>query len=226
MSRLAKKLLALALGTMLGWGIATAIVWLWNRPSAETREFLELQARLDALRLEADRHRAAVLASLTKSSGEPWSGAYAWASGYGGIEFDIGAAGFYYERTVDYAPFTVELAYGTIASVEGPLVRLHIDEHLVVLPEEVADYGTHQGRRRFRLSDAVYSIAWDGERFLVPAELMPDFCSLAKGTGYDSMRYATYPHDGGSERLSMHGDSFPLDGLPDVPAEFQRYLPE
>jgi hypothetical protein len=227
MSRLAKKLLAVALGATLACGIAAAVVWLRNRPSAETREFLELQARLDALRPEADRHRVAVLASLTKSSGEPWSGAYAWSNGYESIEFDIGPAGFYYERGTDYGPFTVELAYGTIASVEGALIRLRIDEDLIVLPGEIANDEAHSGRRRFRLTDAVYSIPWDAERFLVPAELMQDFCSLAKATGYYSMTLATYPCKvrPGTSTWGPHRDT-PLAGLPDVPSEFQRFLPE
>jgi hypothetical protein len=76
------------------------------------------------------------------------------------------------------------------------------------------------------LSTELYSIPWGKDRFLVPAELMTEFCSLAKAGGWDSMTYADYPY-----RIARGGSAWVWDrasceGLPTVPAEFSRYLPD
>ena len=73
------------------------------------------------------------------------------------------------------------------------------------------------------MSTDLYSVPWGEQRVLVPAELMPQFCALAKADGGDDMRYADYPRklragEIGSERST-------LEGLPTVPEEFRGLLP-
>ncbi len=112
-----------------------------------------------------------------------------------------------------------ELAYGKVASVEGSRIRLEIVEDVVLDRPD-----PHEGRQRFRFGAELYSIPWGEERFLVPAELMQEFCALAKGTGWNSMKYADYPCK--LRRNESRHRSSELQGLPEVPAEFRAYLPE
>jgi len=207
------RVAATALGTSLALSLVSVPLILQTGTVAVLgpANLLRIWNACRAARLEpqADRIREQIRASW--GEGAPaWSGSYSHSNGFEGFELDLGPAGFYFEARACIG--TQELAFGKIANVDGERIRLEIDEHVIV---EQAD--DRDGRPRFRLSEELFSVPWGNKRFLVPAELMPQFCS--------------FPHAGGYAERFEPGESAldwnraPLVGLPDVPAEFRAYLP-
>ena len=78
-------------------------------------------------------------------------------------------------------------------------------------------------RSDFRLEQELLAVSWNRERFLVPAGLMTESCSLAKAGGFESMRYANYPRKLRPDDESVWG--YPeLTGLPEVPSDSRHLL--
>jgi hypothetical protein len=55
---------------------------------------------------------------------------------------------------------------------------------------------------------------------------MTEFCALADAGGRDSMEHADYPRWIAPGAHCAWEMPFPLEGLPDVPEEFRRHLPD
>lgn len=184
---------------------------------------LDLVRVWNAYRVERDRPHAAhlreeILTSLKDAPSKEWCGSYRWTNGFEERCLDVGPSGFYYE--VSDCDGTAEVAYGRVLNVEGMKMRLETMNHITV-----SRLTSREGRReRFRFSSELLIVSWGRERFLVPLELMKEFCSLATATGPNSMKYADYPY-----KIALGGSAWDqptaLDGLPDVPAKFQVYLP-
>jgi len=219
MSKLQKRVAAIALGSVLASLVIVASCPLWS-PSTPPIDpvWLWKQLRLERIEPLARGRRDVILASLREGTAGESYGTYADSNGFEGHTFDIAPCGFFYEHWTDTG--TQELAYGNVVSVEGSRIRLEILEDVNVYPPEPP-----RGRQRFRFGAELYGIRWGQKRFLVPAELMQEFCALAKATGWDSMTYADYPHALGPGE-SIWDRATELQGLPDVPPEFRAYLPQ
>jgi hypothetical protein len=129
----------------------------------------------------------------------------------------LSESAFFYEYS--HCTGTGELAYGQVTGAEGARISLR-----PVFRQVMDEPQWREGRSRFLFETELYSIHWDGARYLAPASLMAEFCRLTKATSWDSMRYADYPRktDSGEERDWFN--DLP-SGLPEVPAEFQGLLP-
>ena len=213
-----KKAAAVAIGTSIASVVAVVLappdwVLLW-----QNRVELWNQYQVELARSQADLYREQVLASLNEGTPGDWCGSYHYSNGFEGCVLDLGPGGFHYEAS--NCTGTTELAYGKITSVEGTRIRLEFLEQVIVERPP-----SSEGRQRFRLSAELYSVPWGEQRFLVPAELMTEFCSLARAGGWDSMKYADYPLRIAPGK-SVWDRPLSLEELPAVPAEFRRYLPE
>ncbi|NOT30010.1 MAG: hypothetical protein HOP15_06125 [Planctomycetes bacterium] len=212
----------MAMGASLAWAVFVALVPVLKSGtisvySPANLRHIRNQLRVKELQPRADLHRERLRASWSEASPPSWSGSYRHSDGFEHLDLDLGADGFYYEA--HNCTGTTELGWGKVAGVEGTLVRLEIQEHVIVerpSPDE-------DRRQRFRFSTELYVVPWGKEHFLVPAELMEEFCSLAKAGRWDSMTYADYPRR--VEPGESVWDRPHFDGLPDVPTEFRKYLP-
>ena len=173
--------------------------------------------RFEQLDSEFVEQRGMVRAEIGAAAASEWTGSYGWSNGFEHHTLDLSLTRFTYLASACMG--TEELAFGTISGVDGARVRLGVSEHA----GEREAYG--DGRRRFRFSSELYVVPWGEHRFLIPAELMPEFCSLAKADGWDSMRYADYPRKLPLD-VAARRDWVELEGLPEVPQEFRRYLPD
>jgi len=221
MSTLRQKLAALTLGISLAT-VLTVLVTCHSSEDIESDDMDPLVlAKHDSIQRAqpaANLHRQEILAGMEAGLHEDWEGSYAWSNGFESRVMDLNRRGFCYEYS--HCTGTGELAYGRVASVEGSRV------HLAFLFRECVDESPRDGRANFRMDDELYSVPWAGERFLVPAVLMQEFCELALATGWDSMMYANYPRKIRSgEETSWFMRESVLGGLPEVPPEFRHFLP-
>ena len=180
---------------------------------------LVLQSQIDDARPKAMEYRKLVLSDLFEKPRGKWAGTYAWHNGYEGRTFDLAPRGFVFEYRS--CTGTGDLAYGDVTSVEG--LRVHLSTRFRI---RRTDPRVRPGRRSdFELEPELFSVPWGEERFLVPASLMPEFCAMAKATGFNSMEYSNYPRKvrGGARPLRHYPK---MEGLPEVPAEFRHLLPE
>lgn len=217
MSSLGKKLSALALGTAIAAIGVLAVVLSTCSSTDVDPVWLLAQSKLSAARSDADEHRELVLAELANTR-EEWAGSYAWSNGYERRKLDLAPCGFFYEY--DHCTGTGDLAYGAVANVDDTRIRLKPTARVEIdVPERLEP----TRRAPFRFEDELYSIPWSGERFLVPASQMAEFCALAKAPRFNAMRYADYPRkmrDGQARMWDLE-----LHGLPEVPPEFRSLLP-
>lgn len=168
----------------------------------------------------AEEHRRRILVDLSAGGHEAWAGTYQHSNGFEHRVLDLSPRGFFYEYS--HCTGTGELAYGEIASVQGALIRLK-PLFRVVADEPRAEEPTR--RTDFRFEEELYSIPWGDERFLIPASLMPEFCSKAKAGGFHSMKYADYPYQV-RPGVEFRRHAPDVEGLPTVPPEFQHLLPD
>jgi hypothetical protein len=184
----------------------------------ELVEYLRLSWRVERLLNHARDQRQGLLTERGSPREPPWVGEYAWSNGRSSTQIDLGGRAFVLERSA--CGGTREVAFGEVKTVDGAFLSLVFEERLV-LDAPLAG----GGRRPFAIERDVFVVPWSGESYLVPAELMVEFCELVHADGREAMEYAGYP------RLMSPGQS-PLGpgpdliGLPDVPEEFRRYLPE
>lgn len=218
MNELQKRIAAVALGvTLVSLGAYAAHELVSPSPPPVDPIWLAKMERLGQISPLAIEQRKRLMASLKEGAAGEWCGDYESSDGYAGYDLVLAPEGFYFQSHSCLG--TRELAYGKVMSVEGSRIRLELVEDVVLYPPD-----PHEGRQRFRFGAELYSITWGEERFLVPAELMQEFCALAKGTGWNSMKYADYPCKLRQDETWHRSPE--LQGLPDVPAEFRAYLPE
>ncbi len=96
-------------------------------PTSLLRMWMEY--RIEQAKPEADHQRELVRASWNDSDAPPWAGSHEYSTRFEGFYFDLGVAGFYYEA-LNCTGIT-ELAWGKVASVEGALVRLDVQQDLI-----------------------------------------------------------------------------------------------
>jgi hypothetical protein len=177
--------------------------------------------------LTEDRHRSvayilrsALLTDLLERAEDDWAGSYVWSNGYESYEFDLAPRGFFfgYRQCVGG-----DWIYGSVVRVDGSLIELR--------PREPLDRfgGAPESSKPERRSiefweERVYSIPWDGERFVVPECRMREFCELVKAEGWEAMKQARYPRKRRKGVDSWRPIDRELRGLPEVPAEFRQYL--
>ena len=209
-----RKLGALALGVLTLVGSATAVVF---APFA--------CGPLDSIRIEiagaarGNAVRDRVAAELASGTQPAWAGRYGWTNGREHRHFNISGSSFWYEFRPCTGPG--ELAYGSVSRSDGNRLRLSPS-----FRGDAHEAQVHAGDRRdFEFSGDMYSVPWGDERFLVPTESMPEFCALTTATDWNSMAYATYPRLLRFDQPSALRTP-DLTGLPDVPPEFRRYLPQ
>ncbi len=170
---------------------------------------------------DAHALRTEILESLASGRQPAWAGRYKWSNGRESRRVDISSVGFFYEYR--HCTGVGELAYGSVErAVDG---RLLLTAKLYTDKREVR--AASQGRRQvFHFAPEMYSVQWGLEQFLVPRDLMPEFCSMSQAESWNSMRYATYPRKMiGSDESTVRPPAPTFTGLPDVPPEFTRYLP-
>lgn len=164
--------------------------------------------------------RAALVAERASTAQPPWAGSYRSPVGYDSHWFEIAEQGFIYEfRT---CTGSMILARGSVTSKDGSLLVFEPEFCIDVLgPPEVRP----DRRRDFRWEREMYSVVWDDERFLVPKSLMPDFCANVFGKEFLSIQFADNPRRLRPDETNTqrHPD---LPGLPVVPEQFRRFLPE
>lgn len=216
MSSLWHKTAALGLGTTIaGTIVILAAISAGLQPTA-----LIQRIELEAARLRSVWPRNLILSDLSDNPPGEWAGTYEWSNRYEHRVVNLGPRGFFYEYR--HCTGTGELAYGDVTSVDG--LRVHLKSRFRICLEEPRERESTR-RSDFGWEDELYSIPWGDERFLVPASLMHEFCSMATATGFNSMKYADYPRKLRAEKASPW-DRPELVGLPGVPPEFRHLLPE
>lgn len=208
---LGKKIAAVAIGTVVGVVILfTAVplaMWAtsgWKTPFDP-----------DDPDYPCFHFRERLIAESGDAALPEWCGEYRCDSGYEGWELILGRTGFFFGQSNCLG--WVDLAYGTIASLEGSHLRLAIQAR-----RTVSEVQPHPGLQ-FRFGDDLYLVPWGDRRYVVPAEQLPEFCALATTGGGDAIRYADIPFRGPC--YGFPGSEAP-EGLPDVPEAFRKYLPE
>lgn len=176
--------------------------------------------QVELARDQAQARRDALLADLTAREQPPWAGEYVHASGRESERFAVTASAFWFEFSG--CTGAGELAYGSVERVDGARLVLAPRFH-----RNLREAREHEpGRRRdFAFERELYVVPWGAETFLVPASLMEEFCALATASGSNAMQHANYPRKLRGEDVAFHGAK-DLVGLPDVPAQFRRYLPK
>jgi hypothetical protein len=164
-------------------------------------------------------HRQRALSSIESDGAEDWCGTYAYSNGFDHVVVELGVDAFYYEASS--CGQISALAYGNVGIHDVARLQLEIAEFRKASPA----VGSQVGRKAFDLQEEVYIIPWATERFLVPQALMRQFCELAGAQGWLAMRYAAYPRKVSPGQTAWAWTLPPLNGLPTVPNEFARYLP-
>jgi hypothetical protein len=179
---------------------------------------------IDPIRIELARFRGKAVRNrihdeLATRTQPNWAGRYLWSNGFEHRYLDISSTSFFYEHRS--CTGTRELVYGSVRQDAGERLRLSPSFRGDAREAEV-----HAGDRTdFTFSVNMYSVAWGTERFLVPAESMPQFCALASANGWNAMEYATNPRLLRADDPGFLGTPH-VSGLPVVPEEFRRFLPE
>jgi len=168
----------------------------------------------------AERVHGSPLDAVDARGRPRWEGRYVWSNGFEVYEFRISDGTFDYQFS--HCTGIGESAHGAVEHVGHGRLVLAVEAHL---GERAQRDSSSDPRRVFRFESEMYAVPWCEETFLVPASLMPDFCTLATAQGAQAVRHADYPR-----RVSSEDDSGrlrpELAGLPDVPPEFSRHSPE
>jgi hypothetical protein len=161
----------------------------------------------------AYRFRSILLTELLERAEDDWAGSYASSNGFESHELELAPRGFFFQfQTCTDG----DHVFGEVVKSDGSLVELR--------PRPAED-GKASSPFQF-FEDRVYSIPWDGERFLVPASRMRAFCELVTNERGNAMKRAEFARKRRKGASSFGSLDRELRGLPEVPPEFRQYLPK
>lgn len=191
-----------------------------QRPRLTQDEVDACRTRLWDLFADTSARREALVHERSLSEQPAWAGSYKSPVRYDNHWLEISGERFIYEL---YSCCGSEvLVRGSVASKDGSLLVFDADFCIDTLDAPEVQAGK---RRPFRWEREMYSVPWGDQRFLVPKSLMPEFCARVHDADWQGRFYVDHPRRLQSESEDRH-DRPNLTGLPDVPPEFRRYLPE
>lgn len=231
MNRMQRRLAALAFGSMFatisGWSVIALV-----GPTNPTNQTATRPDPFELARDQGNLVRQRVLDDISAGTQPSWAGTYAWSNGYVRHHLHVSVRGYFYEH--GSCTGTQLISFGEVdAGADGRLAlsqRLQLDRRGWSQAPPLAETdertpSTVPMRRGHCLEPTMFSVPWGKETFLIPASLMQDFCALVTAHGPQALDHADYLRRVGSEHEGLRRQP-ELAGLPDVPPEFRRFLPE